>query len=97
MRHHFLGAAMSLVFIAFAVSMAVAGFTRTHPSWWEAAISLAVLGGVLPMILSVSSRIMPVFLRRNWASPSLVMGMVGLAVASGWIVFAGRMLSLIHI
>ncbi len=91
MRHRFLGAAMSLVFVAFAVAMAVAGFSRTHPTWWEAAISLAVLGGVLPMILAVNSRIMPVFLRRDWVSPSLVMGMVGLAIASGWTVFAGRM------
>ncbi len=94
MRHRFLGAAMSLVFIAFAVAMAVAGFTRTHPTWWEAAISLAVLGGVMPMILAVSSRIMPVFLRRDWVSPPLVMSMVGLAIASGWIVFAGRMLEI---
>lgn len=94
MHHRFLGAAMSLVFVAFAVAMAVAGFSRAHPAWWEAAISLAVLGGVLPMILAVNSRIMPVFLRRDWVSMPLVMTMIGLGLASGWIVFAGRMLDI---
>lgn len=91
MNHRFLGAVMSLVFLAFAVAMIAAGFSREHPTWWGSAISLAVLGGVLPMILAVSSRIMPVFLRRDWVSPTLVMTMVGLAAASGWVVFLGRM------
>ena len=94
MSHRFLGIALSLVFVAFAVAMIAAGFTRTHPTWWGAAISLGVLGGVLPMILAVNTRIMPVFLRRDWVSPRLVTAMVALALAGGWTVFLGRMADL---
>lgn len=81
---------MSLALLALAVSVAVAGFTRTHPTWWEASISLAVLGGVFPMILAVNTRIVPVFSRRDWASGRLLQVMVILAIIGGWTVFAGR-------
>jgi hypothetical protein len=42
------------------------------------------------MILSVNSRIVPVFSRRDWVSSRRVDAMVALAIAGGWIVFAGR-------
>ncbi len=90
MGHRALGAAMSLALLALATAMAFAGYSRTYPRWWEAAISLAVLGGVFPMILAVNTRIVPVFSRRDWVSPGLVRLMVALAIAGGWIVFAGR-------
>ena len=69
-----------------AVAVAFAGFAREHPEWWEAAISLAVLGGIFPMILSVNSRIVPGFSRRDWVSNRRVGAMVVLAIAGGWIV-----------
>lgn len=90
MGNKLLGACMSLALLAMAVAMAAAGYTRTHPTWWKAAISLAVLGGIMPMILSVNSRILPVFSRRDWVDPRLVRAMVVLAIAGGWTVFAGR-------
>ncbi len=90
MGHRLLGATMSLALVALAVAITVAGFTRTHPTWWEASISLAVLAGIFPMILAVNTRIVPVFSRRDWASPRLLQAMVVLAVAGGWTVFLGR-------
>lgn len=92
MGNRLLGMCMSLALLALAVAMAFAGYTRTHPTWWEAAISLAVLGGVVPMILSVNTRIVPVFSRRDWVDPRLVGAMVVLAIVGGWSVFAGRVL-----
>lgn len=92
MGHRMLGATMALALAALAVAVAVAGFTRTHPTWWEAAISLAVLAGIFPMILAVNTRIVPVFSRRDWASESMVRSMVVLALVGGWTVFAGRMM-----
>jgi hypothetical protein len=83
---------MALALCALAVAMAFAGYARSHPTWWAAAISLAVLGGIFPMILAVNSRIVPVFSRRDWASPRLVGAMAPLAIAGGWIVFAGQAL-----
>ena len=81
---------MSMALAALAVAVAFAGFARTHPTWWEASISLAVLAGIFPMILAVNTRIVPVFSRRDWVSPALIKAMVLLALAGGWIVFAGR-------
>ena len=92
MDNRLLGACMSLALATLAVAVAFAGFARAHPAWWEAAISLAVLGGIFPMILSVNSRIVPVFSRRDWVSSRRVGAMVVLAIAGGWIVFAGRAL-----
>lgn len=92
MDNRLLGACMSLALAALAVAVAFAGFAREHPEWWEAAISLAVLGGIFPMILSVNSRIVPGFSRRDWVSNRRVGAMVVLAIAGGWIVFSGRVL-----
>ncbi len=91
MGHRLLGATMSIALLALAVAVATAGFTRTHPAWWEASISLAVLAGIFPMILAVNTRIVPVFSRRDWASDALLRAMVLLAMLGGWIVFLGRM------
>lgn len=90
MGHRALGATMSLSLLALATAVAFAGYSRTYPRWWEAAISLAVLSGIFPMILAVNTRIVPVFSRRNWASPSLVRLMVVCALTGGWLVFGGR-------
>ncbi len=94
MGHRLLGATMSLALLALAVAVAVAGFTRSHPTWWEAAISLAVLGGMFPMILAVNTRIVPVFSRRDWASETQVNAMIVLAIIGGWTVFLGRIVEL---
>lgn len=85
---------MSLALLALAVAIGVAGFTRSHPTWWEAAISLAVLGGMFPMILAVNTRIVPVFARRDWASATQVNAMIVLAIIGGWTVFLGRVVDL---
>ena len=90
MGHRLLGATLSLALFALAVAVAVAGFARTHPTWWEASISLAVLAGIFPMILAVNTRIVPVFSRRDWVSTRLLQMMVVLAILGGWTVFGGR-------
>lgn len=92
MGHRLLGATMSLALFALAVSVAVAGFTRSHPTWWEASISLAVLAGIFPLILAVNSRIVPVFSRRDWVSGPLLQAMIVFALVGGWTVFLGRMI-----
>lgn len=66
------------------------GFVPNHPTWWRAAVSLAVLGGITPMIYAVNIRVVPVFSRRAWASLPLLRAQVALVVAGAWIVFAGR-------
>lgn len=81
---------MSLALLALATAVAFAGYSRTHPRWWEAAISLAVLSGIFPMILAVNTRIVPVFSRRDWVSPRLVQLMIACALTGGWLVFGGR-------
>jgi hypothetical protein len=90
MGHRALGATMSLALLALATAVAFAGYSRTYPRWWEAAISLAVLSGIFPMILAVNTRIVPVFSRRDWVSATLVRLMVVCALTGGWVVFAGR-------
>jgi hypothetical protein len=90
MGHRLLGATMSLALLALSIAVGVAGFAHSRPTWWEASISLAVLGGIFPMILAVNSRIVPVFSRRDWVSEPLVRAMVVLAIAGGWTVFLGR-------
>src|SRR6478735_2444592 len=81
---------MSLALLALATAVTFAGYSRTYPRWWEAAVSLAVLSGIFPMILAVNTRIVPVFSRHDWVSPGPVRLMVALAIAGGWIAFAGR-------
>jgi hypothetical protein len=75
--------------LAFAVAALAAGLSLTQPGWWQAAVSLAVLGGVIPMIYAVNIRIVPVFSRRSWLSETWLRVQVALAVGGAWLVFAG--------
>jgi hypothetical protein len=75
--------------LAFAVSALAAGLTPYQPGWWRGAVSLAVLGGITPMIYAVNLRIIPVFARRIWPSPGWPRLQIGLAIAGAWLVFAG--------
>jgi hypothetical protein len=60
-----------------------AGLTLRDGRWWEAAVHLAVLSGLLPMIFAVNHRIVPVFSRRKWQSDSLWFVLIVAALASG--------------
>lgn len=82
-------AAMVTAMFAFATAALAAGLTPYRPSWWQGAISLAVLGGITPMIYAVNFRILPVFSRRSWPRESWLRLQMGLAIAGAWTVFAG--------
>jgi len=75
--------------IAFAVAALTAGFSPYQPAWWRAAVALALLGGITPMIYAVNIRIVPVFARRPWPSEAWLRHQVILAIAGAWLVYAG--------
>lgn len=82
-------ATMALSMLAFAVAALTAGLTPYQPASWPAAVQLAVLGGIVPMIYAVNLRIMPVFSRRSWPSENWLRAQLGLAVVGAWLVFIG--------
>lgn len=61
-----------------------------YPGLWNASLGLVILGGITPLIYAVNARIIPVFSRRDWQRPELMKAAMILAIASGWITFAGR-------
>jgi Cytochrome C and Quinol oxidase polypeptide I len=89
MGRYLVPAAMVAAMLAFAVSALAAGLTPYQPGWWRGAVSLAVLGGITPMIYAVNLRIVPVFARRTWPSAVWPRVQMGLAIAGAWMVFAG--------
>jgi hypothetical protein len=82
---------MIAAMLGFAAAALTIGFVPDHPAWWRAAVSLAVLGGIAPMIYAVNIRVVPVFSRRPWASLGSLRAQVALLLAGAWIVYAGRM------
>jgi len=70
-----------------------AGLTGRDGRWWEAAVHLAVLGGLLPLIYAVNHRIVPVFSRRRWQRESMWPAIAFLSLASGGFSAAGIRLS----
>ncbi|CAN0484623.1 unnamed protein product, partial [Phaeothamnion confervicola] len=56
---------------------------------WEAAVHLAVLGGIALMIYAVNIRIVPVYSRRQWHSMRLVLAQVVAGGAGAWLAFLG--------
>ncbi|MCC6791314.1 MAG: cbb3-type cytochrome c oxidase subunit I [Thermomicrobiales bacterium] len=84
-------ATMVAALLAFATAALTAGGMARHPTWWRAAVALAVLGGIVPMIAAVNIRVVPVFARRDWPSLPWLRAQVALAVAGAWLVYAGRM------
>lgn len=75
--------------VAFAVAAATAGAAAVRPALWGAAVALAMLGGVIPIIYAVNIRIVPVFTRRVWTSEPRLRAQVILALAGAWATFAG--------
>ena len=63
----------------------------SRPAAWPAALRLVVLAGFVPAIAAVNIRIVPVFARRNWRGLRSLRAQVGLQIAGGWLVFAGRL------
>ncbi len=82
-------AAMIAALLAFTVAALAAGLAMYRPSLWTAAVQLAILGGILPMIYAVNVRIVPVFSRRRWTRPALLQAQVTLALAGAWLGFMG--------
>jgi hypothetical protein len=90
MGRYLVPATMVAAMIAFATGALTAGGVDTHPAWWRAAVSLVVLGGIVPMIAAVNIRVVPVFARRSWPGVGWLRLQVGLAIAGAWTVYAGR-------
>jgi hypothetical protein len=78
---------------ALATAAMAAGMTPSDPRWWPAAVHLAVLGGLTPMIYAVNFRIVPVFSRRAWARPRLLAVQVAMALPGAWLTALGIRLS----
>jgi hypothetical protein len=76
--------------LALAVAAATIGGVAGHPRWWRAAVSLAVLGGIAPMIMAVNIRLVPVFGRRDWPGLTWLRVQVVATIAGAWLVYAGR-------
>jgi hypothetical protein len=91
MGRYLVPATMALAMLALGVAAITVGLTPFHPAWWPAAVQLAVLGGITPMIYAVNLRIVPVFSRRTWPREPWLRAQVGLAIAGAWLVFAGIM------
>jgi hypothetical protein len=89
MGRYLVPATLVAAMLALAVSALTAGMTPYQPGWWRGAVSLAVLGGITPMIYAVNLRIVPVFARRAWPSARWPRLQIGLAIAGAWLVFAG--------
>lgn len=75
---------------SFSVAAWAIGRTPDRPELWEAAVALVVLGAITPLIYAVNVRIVPVFSRRAWRSPRMLVGTLVLAPVGAWLTFAGR-------
>lgn len=91
MGRYLVPATMVAAMIAFATGALTAGGIDDNPRWWRAAVSLVVLGGIVPMIAAVNIRVVPVFARRTWPGLGWLRLQIGLAIAGAWIVYAGRL------
>src|SRR5690606_21434501 len=89
MERQLVCAILVLAPVAMAVSALAAGWSAREPSWWRAAVQLAVLGGIALMIYGVNIHIVPVFARRAWRSSRLLVAQVVAGGAGAWLAFAG--------
>lgn len=89
MGRHLVPVTMVAAMLAFAGAALAAGVSPYQPRWWQAAVHLAILGGIIPMIFAVNLRIVPVFSRRTWPSERWLRAQMGLSIAGAWLVFAG--------
>ena len=81
--------AMVAAMLALATAALVVGLTPYQPAWWRGALSLAVLGGIMPLIFAVNLRILPVFSRRAWPARTTAPLAMGLTLAGSWTGFIG--------
>ncbi len=89
MERKLVGATLVVAPLALAVSALAAGWSAREPAWWQAAVHLAVLGGIALMIYGVNIRIVPVFARRSWRSPRLLLAQVAAGGGGAWLAFIG--------
>lgn len=82
-------AAIAAAMLAFATAALTAGVAVMQPQWWRAAVHLAILGGIIPMIFAVNLRILPVFSRRAWPAPAWLRVQMLCAIAGPWLLFIG--------
>lgn len=81
---------MVLAVAGFSAAAATSAVAAWRPRWWEAAVTLAILGGIEPLIQAVSIRVMPVFARRQWRSTRLLAAQAALTFAGAWLCWFGR-------
>jgi hypothetical protein len=86
---HLVPAAILAATLAFAVAAFTAGLTPSRPAWWNPAVKLTVVGGIVPMIYAVNIRIVPVFSRRNWKSEAWLRAQLLTTIAGAWLLFFG--------
>lgn len=89
MGRYLVPAAMVASAVAFAVAAASTAAAAWRPALWSAAVALAMLGGIIPIVYAVNIRIVPVFTRRTWQSEPRLRAQVILAIVGAWAVFAG--------
>jgi hypothetical protein len=91
-----IGRLTPIAFVAGPLSLAaaalLAGGVPEHPRWWGAALALAILAGIAPVIVGVNIRVVPVFARRTWRDPALLALAIGGLLAGGWGMALGRAL-----
>jgi hypothetical protein len=75
--------------LSLAAAAMAAGLMVRDPRWWAAAVHLAVLGGLVPMIYAVNIRIVPVFARRMWPKPRMLQAQIATALPGAVLAAAG--------
>lgn len=85
-------ATMITAMLAFAFAALTAPPIVQRPGSWTAAVSLAILGGIIPMIYAVTIRIVPVFARRTWPDARWLRLQVALNIVGAWTVYVGSLI-----
>ncbi|MCO5217113.1 MAG: cbb3-type cytochrome c oxidase subunit I [Thermomicrobiales bacterium] len=67
-----IGIALTFAPAAMGVAIFLAGYSQTHPAWWQASVHLAVLGGITIMIYGVNFNALPVHSGKPWRSEGLL-------------------------
>ncbi|HQY30765.1 MAG TPA: hypothetical protein PK691_05740 [Thermomicrobiales bacterium] len=80
---------MVAAMIAFMVAAIAIGIAPWRLGTWNPSVRLIVAGGILPMIYSVSFRVMPVFGGRTWRHERLLQIQIGATLVGAWSLFAG--------
>lgn len=81
----------AMVAAALGFAGAAAAMVPARPALWPAAVALALLGGIVPMVYAVTIRVVPVFARRSWRSAAALRAQVGLGLVGTWLVVAGAL------